>query len=102
LSSAADVGGRQHQILAAFLRHDTTGTVLVIVNVGPASLTAVRIASPDDAPRFRRLAPRTLYGLSRGPSLQLDVNRRLAVTADIPGHSGFVIALRDDSAAPPS
>lgn len=85
----------------AFLRHDATGTVLVIVNVGPATLTAVRIASADDAPRFRRLAPRTLYGLSRGPTLRLDAGRRLTATAELPGHSGFVIALSSDRTTTP-
>jgi hypothetical protein len=84
----------------AFLRHDATGAVLVIVNVGPAALTSVRIASSDDAPQFARLAPRTLYGLSRGPTLRLDARRRLTATADLPGHSGFVIALGGDITAP--
>jgi glycosidase len=84
----------------AFLRHDATGAVLVIVNVGPAALTSVRIASSDDAPQFARLAPRTLYGLSRGPTLRLDARRRLAATADLPGYSGFVIALGGDITAP--
>jgi hypothetical protein len=53
----------------------------------------MHIASPDDAPRFRRLAPRTLYGLSRGPTLRLDARRRLTAIGDLPGYSGFVIAL---------
>lgn len=81
--------------VVAFLRHDAAGAVLVIVNVGPATLKSVRIASADDAPRFRRLAPRTLYGLSRGPMLRLDANRRLTATIDLGGHSGLVIALGD-------
>lgn len=85
--------------VVAFLRHDTAGTVLVIVNVGPAALDAVHIASAHDAPRFRRLAPRTLHGPSRRPVLRLDANRRLAATVDLAGHSGVVIALGDDGAA---
>lgn len=91
-----------HPAVVAFLRRDATGAVLVIVNVGPATLTAVQLASAVDAPRFARLAPHTLYGLSRDPTLQLDASRRLTATADLPGHSGFVIALGDDGKAPPS
>lgn len=84
----------------AFLRRDTTGVVLVIVNVGPATLKAVQVTSTDSAPRFRRLAPRTLYGLSRGPVLRLDADRRLTATADLPGHSGFVIAVSNGGGEP--
>ncbi len=84
----------------AFLRHDATGAVLVIVNVGQAALTSVQITSTDDAPRFRRLAPCTLYGPSRGPTLRLDAARRLTATADLPGHSGFVITLGGNITAP--
>ncbi|MBA4071317.1 MAG: alpha-amylase [Gemmatimonas sp.] len=85
----------------AFLRRDTTGTVLVMVNVGPATLKSVRVASADEAPRFRRLAPRTLYGLSRASTIRLDARRRLTATAHLPGHSGFVIALGDSGKASP-
>ncbi len=84
----------------AFLRHDASGAVLVVVNVGPSALTSVQVTSPDDAPQFRRLAPRTLYGPSRGPTLRLDALRRLTATAELPGHSGFVIALGGDSTPP--
>lgn len=92
--------GTNHPAAVAFLRHDAAGAVLVIVNVGPTALTGVRIASTADALRFGRLALRTLYGLSRGPTIRLDASRRLTATADLPGHSGFVIALGRDGRMP--
>lgn len=87
--------------VAAFLRHDATGTVLVIVNVGPAALKAVQITAADDVLPFVRLAPRTLYGQSRGPTIQFDARRRLNATVDLSGYSGFIIALGNDGTVPP-
>jgi glycosidase len=89
-----------HPAVVAFLRRDSASAVLVIANVGPATLESVTITSADGAVPFTHLAPRTLYGTSRGPTMRLDARKRLTATGAIAGHAGFIIALGQDADAP--
>ena len=82
-----------HPSVIAFLRRDPTTTVLVIANIGSTSVGSVRITSADGAVPLAHLAPRTLYGQSKGPTLQLDTNKRLTAIVAIPGYSGLVVEL---------
>ena len=90
-----------HPAVVAFLRREPTGEVLVIANVGPATLASVTISSGEDAIQTRHLAPRTLYGESQGPALRLDAKQRLTATGALPGHAGFVISLGQSAGRAP-
>jgi glycosidase len=86
--------------VVAFLRRDATDVVLVIANVGARALKEVTVTSADGAISSRRAWPRTLFGESRGPTLQVDAHGRLKATVDLPGYAGFVISLGRPGGAP--